>query len=116
MRAASYRVRMEDLFTLARSGLAFNDPMGSERAAALARALGGGRVLDLGCGQGSLLLAVLEATPGATGDGVDLDASELARARAAARSRGLAARVAFHEADASTWPHRDYDAAIAVGA
>ena len=66
---------MDELLAAARSGLAFNDPMGTARAASLARALRapGGRVLDLGCGQGSLLLAVLDASPGAVGDGVDLD-------------------------------------------
>src|SRR4051812_40047084 len=109
---------MDDLFAVARSGLDFNNPMGHERAATLAASLAvaGGRVLDLGCGQGSLLLDVVEVSPGATGDGVDLDAAEIARARAAAAARGLAERVAFHEADAAPWPGRDYDAAMAVGA
>jgi len=92
-----------DLFAAARSGLEFNNPMDGGRAARLASLLPaeGGRVLDLGCGQGSLLLAVVEASPGATGDGVDLDVRELGRARRAAARRGLAERVSFHVADAS---------------
>src|SRR3954468_22909635 len=104
----------DDLFAVARSGLEFNDPMGPARAAKLAALVraDGGRVLDLGCGQGSLLLAVAEDSPGATGDGVDLDARELARGRAAAAARGLDGRVTFHESDASTWPPGDHDVAM----
>src|SRR4051794_38974602 len=92
--------------------------MDRARARRLAKALqpGSGRVLDLGCGQGSLLLAVLEAWPEASGEGVDLDAAELAQAREAAAARGLADRVRFVEADAGAWPQEGYDAVIAIGA
>ena len=107
-----------ELLALARAGVEFNDPMDAARARSLTLLLRAedGRVLDLGCGQGSLLLTVLEASPGATGDGVDLDASELARARVASMVRGLRDRATFHEADASTWAEGGYDVAMAVGA
>lgn len=107
-----------ELFAAARAGVEFNDPLDAARARSLTLLLRaeGGRVLDLGCGQGSLLLTVLEGSPGATGDGVDLDAAELARARVASMVRGLRDRVSFHEADASAWAQNGYDVAMAVGA
>src|SRR3954447_7024298 len=106
-----------ELLAVARAGVEFNDPMDAARARSLTLLLRaeGGRILDLGCGQGSLLLTVLEGSPGATGDGVDLDAAELARARVASMVRGLRDRVTFHEADASTWAAGGYDVVMAVG-
>lgn len=52
-------------------------------------------VLDIGCGWGEFMLRLLEAVPGATGIGVDLNDDDLARGRANAESRGLAGRVQF---------------------
>src|SRR4029079_11367738 len=92
-----------ELLALARAGVEFNDPMDAARARSLTLLLRaeGGRVLDLGCGQGSLLLTVLEASPGATGDGVDLDANELARGRVGSMACGLRCRATFHGAHCS---------------
>jgi cyclopropane fatty-acyl-phospholipid synthase-like methyltransferase len=57
-------------------------------------------VLDVGCGWGELLLRVLEAAPGATGTGLDLDEQALAAGRAAAEHRGVADRTTFEARDA----------------
>jgi len=57
--------------------------------AALARfgAAGPGRILDLGTGPGTLLLAALDIWPGATGLGVDASEAALAYARRNAKKR-----------------------------
>jgi release factor glutamine methyltransferase len=53
------------------------------------------RVLDLGTGPGTILLAVLAERPLAQGLGVDLSVEALAAARANAEALGLEGRVAF---------------------
>lgn len=53
------------------------------------------RVLDLGVGPGTILLAVLSERPHATGVGVDLSGEALAAAEANAASLGLAGRAIF---------------------
>ncbi|TGB01515.1 methyltransferase domain-containing protein [Streptomyces sp. MZ04] len=77
--------------------LTFHGPLSEARAARLVERVspGIGTVLDIGCGWGELLLRVLEAAPGATGTGVDLNGDDLARGRATAEKRGLADRVTF---------------------
>lgn len=65
----------------------------SERLAA------GGRLADLGCGQGWSALAVAAAYPSAEVWGIDSDAVSIADARAAADDQGL--RVNFRCADAT---------------
>jgi SAM-dependent methyltransferase len=80
--------------------LDFNSPMSGELADALAASIARtapALVLDIGCGWGELLLRILAAAPGARGVGVDQDGGALERARANARARGLADRVAFRE-------------------
>ncbi|MFV0132068.1 SAM-dependent methyltransferase [Streptomyces sp. HMX87] len=52
-------------------------------------------LLDIGCGWGEFMLRLLEAAPGATGVGIDLDEEDLDRGRANAEARGLAERVRF---------------------
>jgi SAM-dependent methyltransferase len=74
------------------------------------------RVLDLGCGFGEWLLAVLESAPGATGTGVDTSTPALAEARARAAERGLADRVTWQEDDAAGWRGQDFDAVLCIGA
>lgn len=68
----------------------------------LARERGAGwpsRVLDLGTGPGTLLLAVLSEFRGATGLGVDASEQALAYARDNAEELGMADRAAFRSGD-----------------
>ena len=57
------------------------------------------RVLDLGAGPGTLLLAALDQWPGATGLGVDASAAALAWAERNAAALGLRARARFRLGD-----------------
>jgi 2-polyprenyl-3-methyl-5-hydroxy-6-metoxy-1,4-benzoquinol methylase len=59
----------------------------------------GGRLADLGCGQGWSTIAVARAYPKAEVWGIDSDAASIAEARAAADERGV--HVRFEHADAS---------------
>lgn len=69
--------------------------------AALAETAGrvNGRVLDLGVGSGTLLLAFLMERPGWSGIGVDLSAAALAVAAANVRALGLEDRAALVQGD-----------------
>jgi len=65
--------------------------------AAIAPHLGGGRALDLGCGEGGD--AIWLADQGWIVVGVDVSHTALARARAAAAEHGVAGRVEFAQHD-----------------
>jgi SAM-dependent methyltransferase len=97
----------------------WNMPLSTEHAGLLLDRLDprpGQRIADLGCGWGELLLAaVARAGAGATGVGVDQDALLLARGRAEAARRGLAADVTFTEANAAGWP-QTADRVLCTGA
>lgn len=69
--------------------------------AAMARfaAAGPARILDLGTGPGTLLLAALDQWPDAQGLGVDASEDALAYARRNAERLGLASRAAFRLGD-----------------
>ena len=67
---------------------------------AVERLATGGRLADLGCGQGWSAIAVARAFPGADVWGVDSDAPSIAEARVAAEEHGVA--VHFECADAGT--------------
>ncbi|MFF7524073.1 MULTISPECIES: SAM-dependent methyltransferase [Streptomyces] len=82
--------------------LTFHGPLSEERAAGLIRRLtdvvgsaAPATVLDIGCGWGEFMLRLIEAMPGATGVGIDLNEDDLARGRVNAEMRGLAERVEF---------------------
>ncbi|MBJ7440754.1 MAG: peptide chain release factor N(5)-glutamine methyltransferase [Sphingopyxis sp.] len=73
-----------------------------EACLGLARERGAGwpsRVLDLGTGPGTLLLAVLSEFPAATGLGVDMSEQALAYARDNAEELGMAGRATFQSGD-----------------
>lgn len=57
------------------------------------------RVLDLGCGSGCLLLAVLSERPGWTGVGTDIASDAVAVSRTNARTLGLDSRARFEIGD-----------------
>jgi release factor glutamine methyltransferase len=57
------------------------------------------RILDLGTGPGTILLALLAARPRARGLGIDRSAEALAAAAGNAEALGLAERAAFAEGD-----------------
>jgi release factor glutamine methyltransferase len=57
------------------------------------------RILDLGTGPGTLLLAALDQWPGATGLGIDASRAALDYARRNAERLGLSERAAFRKGD-----------------
>ena len=67
------------------------------RMVKLAKLKAGDVVVDLGSGDGRIVLAAARASPGVTGWGVDLDEKLVARANETARKEGLAQRVQFHQ-------------------
>jgi cyclopropane fatty-acyl-phospholipid synthase-like methyltransferase len=75
------------------------------------------RVLDLGCGGGEWLLRALSMFPRLRAEGVDTSEGSLARAREAARARGVEERLVLHHADAAGFAaSASYDLVISVGA
>ena len=72
-----------------------------------------GRILDLGTGPGTLLLAALDQWPEATGLGVDASSEALEYAEANARTLGLADRAAFRRADWADGSHERFDLVLA---
>ena len=105
-------------FTPLHRDLTFLSPLSDERAGRLVGFLteqAPATVLDVGCGWAELLFRVLEAAPGATGLGIDLDEESLSAATEAAARRGLGARVTLEARDAKevTGP---FDAVTCIGA
>jgi SAM-dependent methyltransferase len=105
---------------LAHDRLTFNAPLGAARARDLLTRVAlhdNDSAVDLGCGWGELLLRLVEASAGGVGEGVDTDGEAIRRAETAAVDRGLADRVQFHTADATTWvPTVEPAVVIAVAA
>lgn len=61
----------------------------------------GGRVADVGCGEGWSSIAIASAYPEAHVDGFDVDAPSMDAARSHADAAGLSGRVEFHTVDPS---------------
>jgi protein-L-isoaspartate O-methyltransferase len=61
----------------------------------------GGRVADIGCGQGFSTIAIADAFPNARVDGIDSDPASIADATRHSAEAGLADRVRFLHADAA---------------
>jgi uncharacterized protein (TIGR03000 family) len=59
-------------------------------------------VYDLGCGDGSLVIAAVKDFKAKRGVGVDIDADLVAEATASARKQGVADRVTFRQQDVLT--------------
>lgn len=72
-----------------------------DRMLKLARTGPGDTVIDLGCGDGRIVIAAAR-TFGARGIGIDIDAALLERARADAKAAGVDDRVSFRLEDAMT--------------
>jgi SAM-dependent methyltransferase len=77
---------------------------------------GTGRAVDLGCGAGSWLLALLAGHPGYRGVGVDTSGPALDAARDRAAMAGMVGRAVFVQADAATWTGEPADVVLCVGA
>ena len=70
----------------------------------------GGRVADIGCGDGWSSIGIARAYPAVTVDGYDVDADSIEAARRYAAAEGLADRVRFTLVDAASVPTSgDYD-------
>ncbi|MFB8756548.1 SAM-dependent methyltransferase [Streptomyces nigra] len=98
--------------------LTFHGPLSEQRAGRLVERLARAEpatVLDIGCGWGELMQRVLEAVPGASGVGIDLNTEDLARGRRIAQERGLAGRVRFVEESATGTSHGPADLVLCVG-
>jgi 2-polyprenyl-3-methyl-5-hydroxy-6-metoxy-1,4-benzoquinol methylase len=61
----------------------------------------GGRVADIGCGEGWSAIGLALAHPGITVDGFDVDGPSVEQARVHAEAAGVADRVRFHLGDAA---------------
>lgn len=78
------------------------------------------RVLDIGCGDGSLILQLCERLPQLSGSGIDISPDAIENARTNSKRRGYEDRTAFEVADAfapETWSESAAaaDAIVGVG-
>jgi 2-polyprenyl-3-methyl-5-hydroxy-6-metoxy-1,4-benzoquinol methylase len=69
----------------------------------------GGRILDVGCGQGWSSVSMAKTFPAARVDGVDFDVASIAVAREVAEQEGVADRVNFEVKDAAELAGAGYD-------
>ena len=76
---------------------------------------GGGRVLEVGCGTGNLLVQLAKAFPAAQVVGVDIDSDSIAAARSRAGEAGVADRVQVRKGTvAAATQGQQFDAALMV--
>lgn len=73
----------------------------------------GGRILDVGCGEGSAALALARQFPQTTVVGVDAHGPSIGEAHRAAERAGVHDRVSFVQGDAADLPSHSYDLATA---
>jgi ubiquinone/menaquinone biosynthesis C-methylase UbiE len=85
-----------------------------DRVVALAAPRPGERVLDLGCGTGTLLLALAKAAPAATFTGLDADPAILALAAAKLQAAGAEARLLQGLSDDLPLPDAQFDVAVST--
>jgi ubiquinone/menaquinone biosynthesis C-methylase UbiE len=74
-----------------------------------ARLQAGGKVADIGCGQGTSTIMMAERFPASSFTGFDHSDAVIAAARKAAGEADLAERVSFEVADATEFPGLGYD-------
>ena len=105
-----------DLMRAGAGALAVNSPRGAARAAELVDFVGtrADRVVDLGCGRGTLLLDLVARHTGATATGVDAAPGPIADATARALALGVAEQAMFLVGDAAGWTG-EVDAALCIG-
>jgi 2-polyprenyl-3-methyl-5-hydroxy-6-metoxy-1,4-benzoquinol methylase len=69
----------------------------------------GGRVADIGCGQGASAIIIAKGYPNATVDGSDYHEASVEAARRAAERAGVSGRVTFEVASAKSFGGGPYD-------
>jgi 2-polyprenyl-3-methyl-5-hydroxy-6-metoxy-1,4-benzoquinol methylase len=67
------------------------------------------RIADIACGTGWTSIAMAQAYPSVSVDGIDLDSEAIDEAKGYARERGLSQRVHFETGDAASLAGRRYD-------
>lgn len=73
------------------------------------------RILDLGCGTGSLVFELAAARPDAIIVGIDVSGANIAAARTRLGDAGLGDRVAFQQADYLTYASQPFDVIVSDG-
>jgi SAM-dependent methyltransferase len=74
-----------------------------------------GRILDLGCGTGSLVMRLADAFPDASLTGIDISAANIRAARDQAAAVGRANRIRFENGDYLAYTTEPFDAIVADG-
>lgn len=101
-----------------RSVLGPLSPARVERLVAAIAPAAGARIVELGCGKATLLIGLLERSPGASAEGFDRNPWFLAEAARAATAAGVDRRLSLIETDSpgALLHDRAVDVAIAIGA
>jgi len=99
--------------------MAYNSPLSSTKAQRLIEVIASDapqRVIDVGCGRGTLLCQIIAAT-GAQGVGIDIDATAIAAARHKAAQQNLSDRCRFDVVDIQSAARLDdgFDLALCIG-